>query len=116
MKRYKTANRIFLASAILLGIAMGVRYFYRDALAGLFYFLAQSCLIGCFADWFAVEALFRNRLHLPLFKPLIPANREAVLRRLQETVEGKLVGKETFTDLLKNFPSFNSLKKKQKGP
>ena len=78
MKRYKTANRIFLASAILLGIAMGVRYFYRDALAGLFYFLAQSCLIGCFADWFAVEALFRNRLHLPLFKPLIPANREAV--------------------------------------
>ena len=76
MKRYKTANRIFLASAILLGIAMGVRYFYRDALAGLFYFLAQSCLIGCFADWFAVEALFRNRLHLPLFKPLIPANRE----------------------------------------
>ena len=98
MKRYKTANRIFLSSAILLGIAMGVRYFYRDALAGLFYFLAQSCLIGCFADWFAVEALFRNRLHLPLFKPLIPANREAVLRRLQETVEGKLVGKETFTD------------------
>ncbi|MFR6111068.1 MAG: hypothetical protein ACLUIQ_06525 [Dialister invisus] len=29
MKRYKTANRIFLASAILLGIAMGVRYFYK---------------------------------------------------------------------------------------
>ena len=115
MKRYKTANRIFLASAILLGIAMGVRYFYRDALAGLFYFLAQSCLIGCFADWFAVEALFRNRLHLPLFKPLIPANREAVLRRLQETVEGKLVGKETFTDLLKNFSLIQFIEKEAEG-
>ena len=56
MKRYKTANLIFLAAAILLGIAMGVRYFYRDALAGLFYFLAQSCLI-------------LNRLFLPTGKP-----------------------------------------------
>ena len=74
MKRYKTANRIFLASAILFGIAIGVHCFCENPLTGLFYFLAQSCFIGCFADWFAVEALFRNRLHLPLFKPLIPAN------------------------------------------
>lgn len=116
MKRYKTANRIFLASAILFGIAIGVHCFCENPLTGLFYFLAQSCLIGCFADWFAVEALFRNRLHLPLFKPLIPANREAVLRRLQETVEGKLVGKETFTDLLKNFSLIQFIEKKQKGP
>ena len=69
MKRYKTANRIFLASAILFVIAIGVHCFCENPLTGLFYFLAQSCLIGCFADWFAVEALFRNRLHLPLFKP-----------------------------------------------
>lgn len=115
MKRYKTANRIFLASAILFGIAIGVHCFCENPLTGLFYFLAQSCLIGCFADWFAVEALFRNRLHLPLFKPLIPANREAVLRRLQETVEGKLVGKETFTDLLKNFSLIQFIEKEAEG-
>ena len=115
MKRYKTANCIFLASAILFGIAIGVHCFCENPLAGLFYFLAQSCLIGCFADWFAVEALFRNRLHLPLFKPLIPANREAVLRRLQETVEGKLVGKETFTDLLKNFSLIQFIEKEAEG-
>lgn len=115
MKRYKTANRIFLASAILFGIAIGVHCFCENPLTGLFYFLAQSCLIGCFADWFAVEALFRNRLHLPLFKPLIPANREAVLWRLQETVEGKLVGKETFTDLLKNFSLIQFIEKEAEG-
>lgn len=115
MKRYKTANRIFLASAILFVIAIGVHCFCENPLAGLFYFLAQSCLIGCFADWFAVEALFRNRLHLPLFKPLIPANREAVLRQLQETVEGKLVGKETFTDLLKNFSLIQFIEKEAEG-
>ena len=115
MKRYKTANRIFLASAILFVIAIGVHCFCENPLTGLFYFLAQSCLIGCFADWFAVEALFRNRLHLPLFKPLIPANREAVLRRLQETVEGKLVGKETFTDLLKNFSLIQFIEKEAEG-
>lgn len=115
MKRYKTANRIFLASAILFVIAIGVHCFCENPLAGLFYFLVQSCLIGCFADWFAVEALFRNRLHLPLFKPLIPANREAVLRRFQETVEGKLVGKETFTDLLKNFSLIQFIEKEAEG-
>lgn len=115
MKRYKTANLIFLASAVLFGIAMRVRYFYEDPLAGLFYFLAQSCFIGCFADWFAVEALFRNRLHLPLLKPVIPAHRDSIIRHLQETVEGKLVGKETFTDLLKDFSLVQFIEKEAEG-
>ena len=115
MKRYKTANLIFLASAILFVIAIGVSCLYEDPSTGLFYFLAQSCFIGCFADWFAVEALFRNRLHLPFFKPLIPANREAVLRQFQKTVEGKLVGKETFTDLLKDFSLIQFIEKEAEG-
>ena len=36
MKRYKTANRIFLASAILFVIAIGVHCFCENPLAGLF--------------------------------------------------------------------------------
>lgn len=112
MKRYRTANLIFLAAALLWGIATAATcYFFENTWASLFYFIAQSCFIGCLADWFAVEALFRNRLHLPRFKPLIPANRDAIIQRLQETVEGKLVGKETFTDLLKDFSLVSFIEK-----
>lgn len=115
MKRYKTANRIFLASAILFVIAIGVHCFYENPSAGFFYFLAQSCLIGCFADWLAVETLFRHRLYLPFVKPVIPTHRDNIIRRLQETVEGKLVGKETFTDLLKNFSLIQFIEKEAEG-
>lgn len=115
MKRYKTANRIFLASAILFVIAIGVHCFYENPSAGFFYFLAQSCLIGCFADWLAVETLFRHRLYLLFVKPVIPTHRDNIIRRLQETVEGKLVGKETFTDLLKNFSLIQFIEKEAEG-
>ncbi|HJI74621.1 MAG TPA: DUF445 domain-containing protein [Veillonellaceae bacterium] len=84
MKRYQTANRLFLASAILFGAAIILRAWSPWAgteTVSIFYFLAQSCLIGCCADWIAVEALFRRRFHLP-YRPLIPSNRDAVIRKL----------------------------------
>ena len=84
MKRYQTANRLFLASAILFGTAVILQHaspWSGSEAVSIFYFLAQSCLIGCCADWIAVEALFRRRFYLP-YKPLIPSNRDAVIRKL----------------------------------
>lgn len=99
MKRYQTANRLFLASTILFGAAVILQHASpwsgSDAVS-IFYFLAQSCLIGCCADWIAVEALFRRRFHLP-YKPLIPSNQDAVIRKLS-AVSDSLIDK---TGLLK---------------
>lgn len=99
MKRYQTANRLFLASAILFGAAVILQHaspWSGSEAVSIFYFLAQSCLIGCCADWIAVEALFRRRFHLP-YKPLIPSNQDAVIRKLS-AVSDSLIDK---TGLLK---------------
>lgn len=99
MKRYQTANRLFLASTILFGEAVILQHaspWSGSEAVSIFYFLAQSCLIGCCADWIAVEALFRRRFHLP-YKPLIPSNQDAVIRKLS-AVSDSLIDK---TGLLK---------------
>lgn len=99
MKRYQTANRLFLASTILFGAAVILQHaspWSGSEAVSIFYFLAQSCLIGCCADWIAVEALFRRRFHLP-YKPLIPSNQDAVIRKLS-AVGDSLIDK---TGLLK---------------
>lgn len=99
MKRYQTANRLFLASTIFFGAAVILQHaspWSGSEAVSIFYFLAQSCLIGCCADWIAVEALFRRRFHLP-YKPLIPSNQDAVIRKLS-AVSDSLIDK---TGLLK---------------
>ena len=99
MKRYQTANRLFLASTILFGAAVILQHaspWSGSEAVSIFYFLAQSCLIGCCADWIAVEALFRRRFHLP-YKPLIASNQDAVIRKLS-AVSDSLIDK---TGLLK---------------
>lgn len=99
MKRYQTANRLFLASTILFGAAVILQHaspWSGSEAVSIFYFLAQSCLIGCCADWIAVEALFRRRFHLT-YKPLIPSNQDAVIRKLS-AVSDSLIDK---TGLLK---------------
>lgn len=99
MKRYQTANRLFLASTILFGATVILQHaspWSGSEAVSIFYFLAQSCLIGCCADWIAVEALFRRRFHLP-YKPLIPSNQDAVIRKLS-AVSDSLIDK---TGLLK---------------
>lgn len=99
MKRYQTANRLFLASTILFGAAVILQHaspWSGSEAVSIFYFLAQSCLIGCCADWIAVEALFQRRFHLP-YKPLIPSNQDAVIRKLS-AVSDSLIDK---TGLLK---------------
>lgn len=99
MKRYQTANRLFLASTILFGAAVILQHaspWSGSEAVSIFYFLAQSCLIGCCADWIAVEALVRRRFHLP-YKPLIPSNQDAVIRKLS-AVSDSLIDK---TGLLK---------------
>lgn len=109
MKRYRTANLIFAGSFLLFLLAVILRHWAGNLWTGVFYFLAQSCLIGCCADWFAVEALFRNRLHLPWFIPLVPRYRERIVGQLDEVVNQKLIRKEGISELIGKFSLTNFL-------
>lgn len=85
MKRYQTANRLFLASAILFGAAVILQHaspWSGSEAVSIFYFLAQSCLIGCCAE------LDRRRSPLPEALPSAVQAADSVEPRCrhQETV------------------------------
>ena len=103
MKRYRMANLIFTGAFFLFCFAAVLYVCRKNEGTALFYFLAQSCFIGCVADWFAVEAIFRNSLHLPRFRPLIPKNKERIVRQIHETVNKNLIKSEMFAAMIQKF-------------
>ena len=103
MKRYRMANLIFAGAFFLFCFAAVLHVCRKNEGTALFYFLAQSCFIGCVADWFAVEAIFRNSLHLPRFRPLIPKNKERIVRQIHETVNRNLIKSEMFAAMIQKF-------------
>lgn len=85
MKRYKTANGICFFSLLFLLFSLWLKEgspWQGTYETDLVYFMAQSCCIGCAADFIAVEALFRKHF-LPI-KPLIPANRARIIQKVVE--------------------------------
>lgn len=85
MKRYRTANLICFFSLLFLLVSLWLKMgspwqgaYWTDWV----YFMAQSCCIGCAADFIAVEALFRKHF-LPI-KPLVPANRDRIIQKVVE--------------------------------
>lgn len=96
MKRYKVANTILIVSLIfLLAAIWGKTASPWQGTMGMewLYFMAQSCFIGCLADYMAVESLFRRRI--PFVKPLIAANRERIIQKIGE-MNHSLLGRENW--------------------
>lgn len=85
MKRYRTANLICFFSLLFLLFSLWLKEgspWQGTYETDLVYFMAQSCCIGCAADFIAVEALFRKHF-LPI-KPLVPANRDRIIQKVVE--------------------------------
>ncbi|SDE14236.1 Uncharacterized membrane-anchored protein YjiN, DUF445 family [Paenibacillus sp. UNCCL117] len=58
----------------------------------------EAGLVGGLADWFAVTALFRHPLGIPIpHTALLPKNRERVTQALVSTVQNELLSKESMT-------------------
>jgi uncharacterized membrane-anchored protein YjiN (DUF445 family) len=56
----------------------------------------EAGVVGGLADWFAVTALFRHPLGIPIpHTALLPNNREKITKALVSTVENQLLSKET---------------------
>src|SRR5574339_30076 len=57
---------------------------------GLYYFAAfsEAAMVGALADWFAVVALFRRPLNLPIpHTAIIPRNKDRIARGLSEFIQ-----------------------------
>ncbi|TMV46439.1 DUF445 domain-containing protein [Paenibacillus mesophilus] len=64
----------------------------------------EAGLVGGLADWFAVTALFRHPLGIPIpHTAILPNNREKVTKALVSTVQNDLLSKQSIRDKLKQF-------------
>jgi len=65
---------------------------------------AEAAMIGALADWFAVVALFRHPLGLPIpHTAIIPANKERFAGNLAEFVRDKFLATDTLVQKLRAF-------------
>ncbi|MDQ0723065.1 uncharacterized membrane-anchored protein YjiN (DUF445 family) [Paenibacillus sp. W4I10] len=84
----------FAASLPFQGVPVG------KLLVGSF----EAGLVGGLADWFAVTALFRHPLGIPIpHTALLPKNRDKMTEGLVSAVENNLLNKDSITEKIADF-------------
>lgn len=65
---------------------------------------AEAAMVGAMADWFAVVALFRRPMGLPIWHTaIIPTKKDEIARSLGEFVESHFVTVDTIVSRIRNF-------------
>lgn len=102
----KESKKTALYSLIVMGIGFiatipfqGI--FWVDLLQGGF----EAGLVGGLADWFAVTALFRHPLGIPIpHTALLPNNRERMTNALVRTIKRDWLSKESIQEKVQQIP------------
>jgi uncharacterized membrane-anchored protein YjiN (DUF445 family) len=97
LRRMKlVATGLLLAAAVVYAATMG-----RDGPLGFVNAAAEAAMVGALADWFAVTALFRHPLGLPIpHTALIPTRKDALGRSLEEFVATNFLSEDVVRDKL----------------
>lgn len=96
MNRYK-------ATIILIIVTVGYLItcpFYRTFWGGLISSAFCASMIGGFADWYGITALFKKPLGIPFKTEIIPKNREKILNGLVNMVTEELLPRQYLKDFL----------------
>ena len=96
MKLFATGLLVFAAGVYLLARANeeGGPAWVGYVRAG-----AEAAMVGALADWFAVTALFRHPLGLPIpHTAIIPKRKDQIGRSLGEFVEGNFLTREVLAE------------------
>ncbi len=94
-RRRRLAAGVLAAAAALAVLALPVRATWWG---GLLLAIAEAGIVGGLADWFAVTALFRRPLGLPIpHTALIPANWELMAARVGTMVGSRVLTREYVT-------------------
>lgn len=73
----------------------------------------EAGLVGGLADWFAVTALFRHPLNIPIpHTALLPKNRERVTKAILHTVQNDWLTKESIVSKVQNIPIADTVMEK----
>src|SRR5687767_6988224 len=99
MKRRATGLLVVMSAVFLVALVLEPRY------PGLGYVraTAEAAMVGGLADWFAVTALFRHPLGLPIPHTAVIKTRKAQLgRSLGEFVQENFLAREVVTEKLRH--------------
>ncbi|MDP4176827.1 MAG: DUF445 family protein [Bacillota bacterium] len=104
MKNKKIAN-IILITLILCFVLLALikHYFGESLIIRMLIFIVEASLVGSIADWFAVTALFKKPLGIPI-KPIIPANKKKILNGLASIVNNNLLNMNYIQKIIKGIP------------
>src|SRR5262249_10888321 len=103
LRRAKAGASGLLAFAALVLIAVKV-YGRHDVISGLIEAAAEAAIVGGLADWFAVTALFRHPLGLPIpHTALIPRRKNDIANSFGEFVSENFLAADLLIPRLRVF-------------
>ena len=102
-KRDKRSRHLAAISLAIMGAGFLATIPFQDSLIGkLLMGGFEAGLVGGLADWFAVTALFRHPMGIPIpHTALLPKNRDKVTRALINMLENDWLTKESIMDKFK---------------
>jgi uncharacterized membrane-anchored protein YjiN (DUF445 family) len=102
-KREKKSKYFAKISLAVMGAGFLITTFFQDNLVGrLLQGGFEAGLVGGLADWFAVTALFRHPLGIPIpHTALLPKNRNRMIRALISMLENDWLTKESIQGKIK---------------
>jgi uncharacterized membrane-anchored protein YjiN (DUF445 family) len=103
-RRLRKMKRSALALLLLAALVFVATFVWTDGSgwAGYVRAAAEAAMVGGIADWFAVTALFRHPLGIPIpHTALIPRGKDAIGRGLGEFVQRNFMNPESLVDRVK---------------
>ncbi|USK72203.1 DUF445 domain-containing protein [Peribacillus asahii] len=102
----KSSKKIARYSLIIMGVGYIATMPFEGSLwSGLLHGGFEAGLVGGLADWFAVTALFRRPLGLPIpHTALLPNNRKRMSNALVSVVKNDWLSKESIQEKVKHIP------------
>src|SRR4051812_3880212 len=104
--KIKSSRKIARYSLIIMGAGYIATTPFQGSLAlDLLHGGFEAGLVGGLADWFAVTALFRHPLGLPIpHTALLPNNRKRMTNALVSMLKNDWLSKESIQDKVKHIP------------
>src|SRR5215217_2766872 len=97
MKLFATGLLVAVALLFVVALLFERRYPW----VGFVRAFAEAAMVGALADWFAVTALFRHPLGLPIpHTAIIPRRKDSIGRSLGEFVQGNFLTREVLAERL----------------
>jgi uncharacterized membrane-anchored protein YjiN (DUF445 family) len=103
MKMKWIATGLLVLAAFVYVVSERLGYYYLAA-------FSEAAMVGAFADWFAVVALFRHPLGLPIpHTAIIPRNKERIARGLSEFIQTNFLSSAAVVQRIAEFRPAHTL-------